>query len=768
MHMLYLHASLLALAAPAWAHAATQDHVPPPAFAASDAPVHLFVELIVNGAPGSAILEVVQQDGRLLVDAQALRDAGLTLAGEGLVDLATLSGVDAHYDAERQQLLLHVDTALLPVNQIAGKGHDRVHTSISPGALLNYDLFAQRSGGQTSLSLWSEQRLFGPAGIVSNTGVLRASGSGRKGYVRYDSSYRYIDEDHALAATAGDTISGALAWSTSVRMGGVQLARSFRIRPDLITVPLPDFGGQAALPSSVDLFINGYRQQQAQVAPGRFVLDNVPVINGAGEARVITTDAVGRQVATVIPFYVAPELLRPGLTDFSFELGALRRDYGLRSLSYGRALASAAVRRGITSRLTLEGHGELTRDLALGGVGAVWAPGLWGAMHGSTAISRRDGLTGTQWVVGYSYASRHFSIGAEHRERSRDFADLGSFDLARWRGGASSDRVSGNVVLGQLGSIGIAYVSARTRDFARARIASASWSLSLGRRLSAFAAIDHDLESGRTSAQMRFVMSLGRSVASVGASRQSARGLRVEGDYALTVPSEGGLGYGVSGALDESGRFSGQANGVWRGPAFEVTAGAARTAGASSLWGGASGSIAVLGGKAYVANELPNAFAVVNAGMADVSVYYENQLVGRTGRDGRLFVPRVTPYHPGRFAIDAIDLPAGAVAPVIEGRIAVRENSGAVIAMPVRMMTSATLALIDGQGLPLPPGSAVTLGAGAAGTASVVGWDGIVMLEGIGGPVVLHVDRPGGVCTARIDMPAHAQVMANLGTVSCH
>ncbi|MFH4346950.1 fimbrial biogenesis outer membrane usher protein, partial [Acinetobacter baumannii] len=90
----------------------------------------------------------------------------------------------------------------------------------------------------------------------------------------------------------------------SVRLGGIQLRHNFSIRPDLITYPLPQFTGQAALPSTVDLFINGLKNSTNDIQPGPYILNNVPFINGRGEAVVVTTDAVGRQVSTTLPFYV--------------------------------------------------------------------------------------------------------------------------------------------------------------------------------------------------------------------------------------------------------------------------------------------------------------------------------------------------------------------------------------------------------------------------------------------------------------------------------
>jgi outer membrane usher protein len=45
---------------------------------------------------------------------------------------------------------------------------------------------------------------------------------------------------------------------------------------------------------------------------------------------VVTTDAVGRQVTTAVPFYISNTLLKP-LFDYSLSLGKIREDYGLKN-----------------------------------------------------------------------------------------------------------------------------------------------------------------------------------------------------------------------------------------------------------------------------------------------------------------------------------------------------------------------------------------------------------------------------------------------------
>ena len=105
--------------------------------------------------------------------------------------------------------------------------------------------------------------------------------------MRYDTTWRFTDEQRLLTYETGDFVTGALPWSSSVRVGGVQLSRDFAVRPDLVTYPLPAFAGEAAVPTSLDLFINGFKSSTTELQPGPYTLTNVPFINGAGEAVVV-------------------------------------------------------------------------------------------------------------------------------------------------------------------------------------------------------------------------------------------------------------------------------------------------------------------------------------------------------------------------------------------------------------------------------------------------------------------------------------------------
>jgi outer membrane usher protein len=757
-----MHLLLVALAYPDISNAAD---MPPIEIDASSRP--LFVELVVNGRSSGDIVPLRIVSGRLLVDAEALRRNGLPITGDGEQDVSHLPNIQARYDGALQSLNIDASPDIMPISRIAGDRRPRVPTVADWGAMLNYDAYVSRSGSETSASLWTEQRIFGPLGILSNDGTVRiSSGSGNSGYLRYDTRFRYIDEDRALAYTVGDFISHSLPWTTSVRMGGLQISRDYRVRPDLLTMPLPSFAGKTAVPSAVDLFVDGYRQQGANVAPGRFVLDNIPVVNGAGQATIVTTDAVGRQIATTIPFYVSSTLLKPGLLDLSGEVGFLRRNYALRSFGYATPAASATVRRGSTTHLTLEGHGEATNRLGLLGGGVVWAPGRFGTANFSATASASHSRTDLQWFAGYTYTSRRFTVSYQHEERGRNYRDLGSFDQDARSGSSRSDRFIASVNIPHQGSLAVAYIGGKTLDDLETSIATLSYSRPVGEQASFFLSADHDFDRRTTSAQLRLVVPFGRNSIAGGLSQSPGRGVLAQIDYSRSIPSEGGLGVDASAASGQHGDAYGQGTVTWRGRSVELQAGMAVANERTSEWASASGSIVMMQNDVFAARQVTDSFALVStAGMKDVAVSYENQPLGRTDAKGHLFVPNVTSYQPVRFAIDTLSLSADYLAASVEQRVAVRQGAGAVVSMPVRLVRNVMIVLVDQDGIPLVAGGQVSR---TGALDAEIGWDGIAYLEDVADRVDLTVTRPDGtICHATKTIPAAPKALARLGSVTC-
>jgi outer membrane usher protein len=130
--------------------------------------------------------------------------------------------------------------------------------------------------------------------------------------VRLDTSFRYSDPQRMITYGAGDTINGGLAWTRPVRIGGLQAQSNFLLRPDLVTIPLPSMGGSAAVPSTVDVYINNMKTFSQEVPAGPFGVSNIPLLSGAGNAELVIRDSAGHETKSTLPFYASSSLLYRG------------------------------------------------------------------------------------------------------------------------------------------------------------------------------------------------------------------------------------------------------------------------------------------------------------------------------------------------------------------------------------------------------------------------------------------------------------------------
>ena len=88
--------------------------------------------------------------------------------------------------------------------------------------------------------------------LAPQTGIVATALDGSDaGWRRLDSTLTYDDPARLATARLGDLISGGLSWTRPIRLGGIQLARNFGLRQDLVTLPLPAFSGTAAVPSTI-------------------------------------------------------------------------------------------------------------------------------------------------------------------------------------------------------------------------------------------------------------------------------------------------------------------------------------------------------------------------------------------------------------------------------------------------------------------------------------------------------------------------------------
>lgn len=762
---------------PLMAHGEALPPPPAPGSVATEQDLPLHLELVINQHPTGRVVAVTRRAGHYLMVPADLGDMRLPerLKDDDLIDLTRLEGVEVAYDAPRQRLDVTLPSDWLPHQYLGESAAESTAALSSPGALFNYNLYASKAReGTTRSSLWHEARLFGMGGTWRTTGAFRRTlgeghgGETDEGYLRYDTTWRYADQQRLLTYEAGDVITRPLGWTQAVRLGGIQVSRDFAIRPDLITYPLPAFSGTATVPTTLDLFVNGSRVERRDIDPGPFTLADIPTITGAGEATLITEDVQGRRVVTTLPFYATNELLRPGLSSFNASLGALRRRYGQRSFDYGEPAGSLSQRVGINDWLTLEGHAETADSLVLAGVGSTL--GLWqaGTLELAYQHSEADLGSGDAHSLGYQYRGRRFSVGGRYERRGAGFVDLS--DVAMYRTPEDTQtraQLTASASLGEWGSVAGGYFDIDTGGTSRTRLVNLSYQRPLWRN--AHLSLTANREIGDDWAgllQVTVALGNGQGVASTGIERDAEGQAAQRLQYSRSAPLAGGWGWNLGVRHRDDRSTYRQADILRRGESATWRAGLHGSGDDDVYFSELSGSAVLMAGQGFLANEINDSFVVVSTdGEPEVPIRYENQVVGETDADGYLLVPWSTAYYPGKYEIDPLALPADIATPQVERRVAVESRSGYLLRFPLPRSTSASLQLVDADGKELPVGARVTV---ANGERSLVGWDGLIYLEALDGNTGLDVELPGGSrCRAEVTLPEGAEGRLRLGTVTC-
>lgn len=649
-----------------------------------------------------------------------LLELGIPLPPGGeWVDLRAVAGLDVAVDESRQQISLRLAASLRPLTllyfpeTLAGSAQ-----KLAPGLSLAYALDLQRDGGHSADAVRLTPRLFGPFGLIHHDAVYNSEERPRRR--RIDSYWQYDFPSRAQVLRVGDAIAPGLAWSRAWRYGGVHFGSDFGLRPDLVTYPLPRFDGEAAVPSTLDILVDGLRTQQGEVPDGPFAIPRLPVVSGGGEALVVMTDALGREQVMRLPFYVSTRLLRQGLDEFSFDAGKLRRGFGDR---YAQAFAALVGRRGLSDRLTGEVQAQAGAGLGSAGLGLGIAVGRSGALQLAVARSGGGECGGSLFYLASEWQRDRFSANTSQQWTRQRYCDLASL------AGSAPPRRQSQFGLGvetALGHFNASHIARAAADGSRLRLDSLDWS----RRVLARAWLSlgvqwlRDSEAGRDRAlQFALLLPLDRQGTAV--TVNGSGGARDRAVASLQRPAPAGLGWGYRVDSDLH-RHDLRAAIEWRTAPADLRLEAADNTAGTAWRLAAEGGLVWLGGF-HATRRLGEAFALVDTGgIAGLPILRENQLQGRSGTSGRFLVSELRPYEANRIAYDARELPAAVEASGAAEHV-LRPYRGGGIRVDLGLRRSAArewrLRLADGS--PAPAGAQLLVD---GVVRQRVGHDGLIFL----------------------------------------
>jgi outer membrane usher protein len=725
----------------------------------------LYLETFINGVSTELIGHFHENEsGQFTIDVKELHELGLqaprsAIDANGLVNLGRLPGLSFHYNPAAQTMALTVPEHLRTIKHMdadvshlrgsyAGRG-EKVPSV--PSAVLNYLVFGTTDTGireffnidgrRGALSAALDGRISGSYGLFKQSGILSAASDGVYGSVRLDTSMQREDQDQLITYRAGDVITGGLAWTRPIRIGGIQAQRSFSLRPDLITMPIPGLNASAAVPSTVDVLLNNARIFSQQVSPGPFQIDNLPIVTGAGTQTLVLRDALGRETITSAPFYASTLLLRPGLSDFSFEAGFPRLSYGLASNDYdSNPVVSASLRHGLTEKLTLETHIEGGGGLINGGMGAAFPLGAYGVAAAALAGSSMAGSSGALASLSAELGFKSITLFARSQRTLGDYLDSASLgDSTIFNGTFIPISLRPPKALDQLvltlpskfhtSTFNVSFTHLREADNIEDDIASFSYSRPIRKNASVFANVFSDFGDDKSVgalAGLTMALSDGISLSAngTGGTNSAAGGVEIAKSQPLNAGTYGWRARDYEGETPDRLLAA-----SYRTSATRIGASIEQAGDNARVSGELEGSLAAANGNVFFANRIDDSFAIVDVGAPNVGIFYENRFAGTSNGNGQLLIPYVRSNQENNFAIDPANLPLDAQIPRTKFVAITQSASANVIKFDVAANDHAAIIILrDTSNAFLPPG---LHGYIEGGEKFVTGYDGQAYLHGL-------------------------------------
>lgn len=673
-----------------------------------------------------------------------------------------IAGLELDLVEATQTLNLHAEPGLFAQTRIAYPRLELGDEVVGgTGAFLNYDASTQLADGIVTAGGAFEAGVFTGKGVGVAGFVGRWNGDGPE-LVRLDTNWTIDDPAGMRSLRFGDSISRGGVGGVPLRFGGIQLARNFAVQPGFITIPLPSLRGSAALPSIVDVYVDGALRDRRDVPPGPFEIIDVPIVTGGGDVQLIVRDLLGREMLYSQSYYTAPRSLRKGLQDYSYEVGFLRRSFGNKSNDYGALMLSAANRYGFSNSFTGEFHVEASKDVQTAGLGANLVIGDLAHVGASLAGSRSELGQGALAGLTLERRTRGLSFGLKAELTTDDYMALG------WSRERRPPRSTIHAFAGipiAFGSLGMSYVRRDGRNEPDAEFVSANSSFRIGRIGTLHIAGRKSIKGdGGLAAEVFLTLPIGpRGSSSAGASLNDGK-LALRSSVQRNPPVGNGWGYHITaarGAVDGlDGRLTVQTS-------FGVhDAHLAWRDGKTGVRLSTAGGIGTVAGEAFMTRQLTQSFASVKVGdYPNVRVYADNQLIGRTDRHGRLIVPRLRPFDSNRLHIELADLPLDAEVGEAETTIRPHNRHGVEVNFAVKPARAAIIRLLLADGTPLPAGSLVRLGSQTIEFISAPG--GEVYLTGLEASNTAVATWSGGNCEFRFAYVDTGEPQPRLGDFRC-
>jgi len=761
--------------------------------------IQLFLNISINSNPSEDLFSVKQsKDGKLYIRSGDLKTLRVKM-DEHIPDsqwvcINELKGIQFKYLENEQSLNLQVPSSMLTGYSVELSGQQTTSSGLLKmkplnAAILNYSLYHTITNDESIFS-GSAEGIFNSALGNFSSGVLY-NGSNETSYshekwVRLESKWQYVDPEKVRIYTLGDFISNSSDWGSSVRLAGFQWSSAYTQRGDIVTSALPQFSGSAALPSTLDLYVNQQKIYSGLVPSGPFDIKQLPFISG-NEVTLVTTDATGQQSITKKPYYFSSKILAKGINEFSVDVGVPRYNYGLYSNDYDDAtFASGAIRYGYSNSLTLSGGAEASTD-GLSNVGTGFAKNLFGVgvINADLAASQYKDENGYSALVGLEgRISKNISFNTSYRKVFDNYFDLARVSQIRYlkenqitsepQNYLSYSALADEIIRAGINynfyagyGVYVGYNQIKYSDNSY-KLLSANLSGSLNKNWGFYSSAYKDYENHKDYGiyfALRYTPSTKvNSITSF--SNDSGKTTYRQEVNGFSDPHIGSFGWGGYVERDQDAHTNNASiYGSYRARAAYLTGRYNRIGDNDQVALSATGSLVAAAGRIFAANEIGDGYAVVTNAGPQSQIINGGINLGTTDKSGRFLIPSLMPYRENHIYLDPSYLPLNWNVKSTDQKTVVGYRQGTLVDFGAHQVISGLVRIVDKNNTPLLPGYSVRIN---GQQDAVVGYDGEVFVPNLLRQNKLEVDLlDHGSCQVNFTYNSNQYSTKKLGPYIC-
>lgn len=736
------------------------------------------LKVLLNGEDIGELFIVLAPDGDILIKRDDLKKTTLKeglgkdiiISGDAYVSLKTIP--DITYSINEKEVTLEVKAAphLFEAQTIDAsyKKPYKVDYPKDTSAFLNYGLFYNSEN--KTFDIATEVGLHFRNYLIASTFNYQRDESGDK-LARLLTSIRTDDRKNMRTFILGDfpAVSGVLG--SAPLLGGINFSKNYDIDPYYVKYPSLTYSGALLYPSKAEIYVNDMLVKRETLFPGEFLFNDIPGEVGLGSTKIVIRDIFGTERVITRPFYYSDQLLKPGIQEYSYSLGFLRKSFGEKSFSYGDLAFLAFHNYGFTNSLKAGYSMELSKDvMQMGPTASVLLPKA-GVLDLALTMSNSDGKTGLGGFLAHSFRGRNIDTVFSLTSLTRDYSNL----AVKPSDDKPSLQYTGAIGLRHkdLGSIVTQYSATR---FYRGHDTSGlflSYNKMITKRATFFTTASwSEVEDSETKKELFFGLHIyfGRDISGLFSYINRDGDNIKEATITKSLPVSSGFGFRAevennNEHTDVDGEFSYQNNfGIY-------TIGYHEFEEKDSLTAAVSGGIGFIDGSLFLSRPLYDSFAKVKVGDVEgVRIYSYGNEVTKTDSKGEAIIPAMLTFHDNRIDIENEDIPVDYSIPTLTQYINPSFRSGVLVNFDIKKIQGFIgnmYVLVNGKKLPAEF-TMIYIHLRDRVIEGMVGRNGEFYFENIpSGKHAATILYNGKECFFDIIIPDSIEMMINLGEVVC-